>query len=372
MQPTEFSLDFLQPLALGSFRNWLTVRNLYKGVERPYRKRAFFTGLFSLITTPLRVYERARYARRVEETEIEKAPIFIVGHWRGGTTHLHNLLCQDQRFGYVTTLQTIAPDAFLTADQTLGPLLARILPPTRMMDNMAWTLHSPQEEEFALANLCPYSFYHHWSFPKYARQCFEQYALFKDVPVDVIQVWKHNYLSILKKATFNMHGKQLVLKNPTNTGRIPALLEMFPEAKFIHIYRSPYKILPSTRRLYTKTLPVTQMQGISSAEMEANILYFYSQILQKFFTDKHLIPSQNLVEVKFERLEATPLREMRRIYQNLSISDFDSVKPALKDYLQEKADYQKNQYTYTRETIEKVKRYWSFALRKWGYAPPSD
>jgi len=372
MQPSEFSLDFLQPLALGSFRNWRTVRKLYQGVEHPYRKRAFFTGLASLITTPLRVYERARYARLVEETKIEKSPIFIIGHWRGGTTHLHNLLCQDQRFGYVTTLQTIAPDAFLTADQTLGPLLARILPPTRMMDNMTWTLHSPQEEEFALANLCPYSFYHHWSFPKSARRCFEQYALFRDVPPAIIQSWKDNYLSILKKATYNMHGKQLVLKNPTNTGRIPVLLEMFPEAKFIHIYRSPYKILPSTKRLFAKTLPVTQLQEISSHEMEANILYFYRQILRKFFIDKDLIPAKNLVEVRFERLEAQPLRQMQRIYQRLSIPDFESVEAALKTYLQEKSDYQKNQYPNTRATIEKVKRYWSFTLRKWGYSPPSE
>ena len=43
------------------------------------------------------------WSRRIRETEIEQAPLFIIGHWRSGTTWLHELLALDERFTYPTT-----------------------------------------------------------------------------------------------------------------------------------------------------------------------------------------------------------------------------------------------------------------------------
>jgi hypothetical protein len=62
-------------------------------------------------------------------------------------------MTRDNNLGFVTTLQTLAPQAYLVGDITVKPLLARILPPTRLMDNMRWSMDSPQKEEFAIANM---------------------------------------------------------------------------------------------------------------------------------------------------------------------------------------------------------------------------
>ena len=42
-------------------------------------------------------------------------PLFVLGHWRNGTTLLHNLLTVDQRFAFPNNYQSLFPNSFLTA-----------------------------------------------------------------------------------------------------------------------------------------------------------------------------------------------------------------------------------------------------------------
>jgi hypothetical protein len=202
------------------------------GVSPVYRRRALFVTLTSFLTGPLRLYERARYVRSIKSTPMPEPPIFIIGHWRSGTTHLHNLMSQDTNFGCVTTFQAVAPEAFLAGQRIMRPLIDWLMPHKRPMDNMSLLIDGPVEEEWALANVSPYSFYHYWSFPRTARQHFEKYALFQDTPENVVRQWKESYTTLLRKATFKARGRQLLLKNPVNTGRIALLLDLFPDANF--------------------------------------------------------------------------------------------------------------------------------------------
>jgi hypothetical protein len=360
-------LNFLQPLVFGSFINVVGLM-IQNRVDEAFIPRAILVSLISFLTAPLRLLERLHYGWQVKRSRISDPPIFIIGHWRSGTTHLHNLLCQDENLIGVSTLQTIAPEMYFIGDKTIKSIAERILPPTRLMDNMAWSMDSPQEEEFAIANMSPYSFYHHWTFPRKARYYFEKYALFNEVPKKVIAKWKEIYVSILTKAGLHKGGKRLVIKNPTNTGRIKVLLELFPRAKFIHIYRDPYRVYLSTKHLYRRTLPITQLQEISDAETEDNILLFYKELMQRYLADKELIPPENLVEVKFETLEEKPLEELERIYKHLALPGFKEAKPVFQSYLDARADYQKNQYDgLDKDLIAKVNQHWGFAIETWGY-----
>ena len=97
-----------------------------------------------------------------------------------------------------------------------------------------------------------------------------------------------------------MGGRRLVLKNPANTGRIRALLNLFPDAKFIHIYRNPYDVFLSTVWLQRSVIPRSQVQDISPDTVEAHVLRFYIQLQQKYLAEKDLIPAGSLAEVRFE------------------------------------------------------------------------
>jgi len=358
------------PLALGSFRSWLRLLRDSNSIDREFWLRVLFVSLSTFLTSPLRLYERIRYDRVVKSTAIHPSPIFIVGHWRTGTTHLHNLICQDSNLDYVSTFQTIAPGFCLVGERTIKPLLAKMAKkahPTRLIDNIPLSFDAPQEEDFAVANMSPYSFLHLFTFPRQAPYFFERYALFDDLSEQTLAEWKEIYLTVLRKATFSTGGKRLVLKNPANSGRLSTLLELFPDAKFIHIYRNPYRVFLSMMWVYETVLPRSQVQKIGPKQAETCVLRFYSQLMQRFLADKALIPAGNLVEVRFEDLEAAPLDQLRRVYEGLNLPGFAEAEPAFRAYLTSVANYQKNQYELTDEVIAKVNRHWRFAFDEWGY-----
>lgn len=359
-----------QPLALGSFRNWLKLLWANGGVERKFLPRACFISAVSLATVPLRAYERMAYRGALKDLPLEKPPIFIIGHWRSGTTPLHQLLCRDPAMGYVSTFQTIAPEWFLTGNKCVKGLVARAVPRTRMMDNMSLSLDDPQEEEFAVAETTPYSFYHHWSFPKKARDYFEKFALFRNVPDSVVDYWKKVYTNVLRKATYNRRDKRLIIKNPLNSARIKLLLELFPDAKFVHIYRNPYVVFRSTRHFFQSVLAITQLQDIGPEELDENILWFYEQLMQKYLAEKDLIPAGNLSEIRFEDFETNPLAEVRRVYEELGLPGYADAQAAFRAHLASIEGYQKNRYEIDADTIRKVREHWRFAVDRWGYAPP--
>jgi hypothetical protein len=357
--------NFKQPLAFGSFRNWLRlVRD--NGVDRAYWQRALFVTLTSLATSPLRAYERLRYDEIVGAQRVT-APVFILGHWRSGTTHLHYLMTQDKAWGFIPTLQTIAPEILLSGARTIAPAVRARIPKKRMMDNVELALDGPQEEEFALANMSRHCCYHHFSFPRRARFYFDRYAIFKDTPPLHLQEWRRTYLAILCKASYLMGGRRLLIKNPVNTGRIAVLAELFPDARFIHIYRDPYRIFQSTCHLYRQVLRTVQLQALSEEELVANVLYFYKAIMERYLADRAALPADRLVEVRFEDLERAPLPELERIYTALALPGYVEAAPAFAAYVASQQHYQKNRYELQPEQIKLVNASWGFAFKAWGY-----
>ena len=354
-----------------SVRNWSKMVISNRSFSLRYFPRIFLVDFFSSIGIPFRVYERWRYDRLINKIQITKDPIFILGHWRSGTTHLHNLLCQDPQFGFVTMLEALFPNAFL-GNALFKSFMRLFLPNTRPMDNMEMGIDKAQEEEMALSNLFPYTFYNGFYFPKKLREFYYKYIRFENLPKKVQEKWIDIYNYLLRKTTWNMHGKQLILKNPANTGRIKFLLKMFPNAKFVHIYRNPYVVFASTKRFYQKTVDAFKLQRVSDEEIEGDILWIYKNMMKTYFKEREMIPKGNLIEIKFEDLEAQPLVELEKIYKQLKIDGFNKAIPSFCSYLDGLHNYRKNLYRFPQKMIEKVKSYWKFAIDKWRYDLPED
>jgi len=264
----------------------------------------------------------------------------------------------------------MAPGFSLVGKRTIKPLLAwivNLLYPTRMIDSIPLSMDMPQEGEYAVANLCPYSFLHMFSFPKQAEWFFERYVLFENLPEDEQVEWTNFYLQVLRKTSLMSNGAPLVLKNPAHSGRLPSILQIFPDAKFIHIIRNPYDVYLSMEQLYKVVLPRSQLQNINWDQVEANIINFYSRLMKKFLAEKDLIPTGSLVEVKFEDLETSPIETIHEIYQRLGLPEFEVAKSDIQTYSDSIDDYSKNQYTLTPEIIEKVNDNWGFVFDQWGY-----
>jgi hypothetical protein len=361
---------FEHPQALGSFRSWFKLLRQNPEIDPRFLPRILVVSLFSLLASPLRAYERLRYDALLERTPVHPAPLFIIGHWRTGTTHLQNLLCQDPNFSYISTFQAMTPGFCLTGNGPLEKVLGWItnrLYQTRLIDNIPLKMDTPQEEEYALANLIPYSFLHMFSFPRKAKEIFERYVLFKNLAPQELAEWERTYLQVLRKNSLLSDGNRPVLKNPAHSGRLSTVLRLFPQGKFIHLYRNPYHVFLSTRRLYQVVLPRSQLQRIDMAQVDAYILSFYTQLMHKFLADKALIPIENLLEVRYEDLGAAPLVQIERIYRVLDLPGFEQVQADIQKYLDSIAGYQKNEYVLTQEIIDKVNQHWAFAFDEWGY-----
>ena len=110
-----------------------------------------------------------------------RPPLFILGHWRSGTTLLHNLLALDEQFAYPNLYEVFFPHTFLCTEEYRAEQIAGLIPSTRLIDNVAQGLRMPNEDEFASSALSLCSPYMLWSFPRNTAH-YERYLTFRGVP----------------------------------------------------------------------------------------------------------------------------------------------------------------------------------------------
>jgi omega-hydroxy-beta-dihydromenaquinone-9 sulfotransferase len=348
--------------------NILRLMHYLIGIHPRYLLRLILIVISSLCSKPLRLWETIQYGQKIAKTGLDQPPIFIIGHWRSGTTHLHNILTQNLTFGYLSMYQAIVPECSLVGQTWLKKFLSGIVPEKRPMDNMLWPVDAPQEEEFSLAKMMPHAFYSSFLFPRKTKALFKKYVLMQGALPREIAEFKRIYYKILQIATLHAGGKRLILKNPVNTARVKLLLELFPDAQFIHIYRSPYDVFASARHLHHELMNITALQTISPQDAEETVLTLYEDMMQNFFKQRTLIPVHNLVEVRYEDLEQEPLKELQRIYESLHLPGYSEAEPAFRSYLDSQQSYRKNSNNLSVEDCKIVEQRWAFAFKELGYA----
>lgn len=353
----------LYGMALGE---WLRLLLKHRfAVDPPYLPRAAFMTFTSALTSVLRVYENRKYGPKVEGVKVRE-PLFILGHWRSGTTYLHNLLSADERFAYPNVWRALNPHTFLSTER-YSAIVKLASPKTRLIDNMDLGADVPFEDEFATCGtLC--SPFFGWVFPDWAKH-YDRYLTFRDVPEEEIARWKASLILFYKKLTWKF-GKPLVLKSPPHTARVRLLLEMFPDARFVHIYRDPYTVFQSTRRQTQVMESATRLQNPRSLDLDDRILDRYKTLYDAFFEEKPLIPEGRFYEVGFEELEKDPVAEVRKIYEHLGIPGFEAFEPALRRYVGSISSYRKNEYQELPAVLRKeILAAWKRSFDEWRYAP---
>jgi LPS sulfotransferase NodH len=163
-------------------------------------------------------------------------------------------------------------------------------------------------------------------------------------------------------------GRPLVLKSPPHTCRIRLLLEMFPDARFVHIHRDPYAVFRSTRGTIRTDKTLCLQEASDSPDPDARIIRRYRIMYDSFFEERHLIPEGRFHELSFEELERDPVGVVRRIYEHLDIHGFEEFEPSLKRYAGSVSGYRKNEFPELPETLrEKIAHAWERSFEEWGY-----
>ncbi|MDH6533940.1 sulfotransferase [Parabacteroides sp. 52] len=348
--------------------NWKSLQILTKGkeIDKGFKQKYYLTKSVCRLLSLLQPIENARY-RKLQDKPLEMDPLFILGHWRSGTTFVHNIFACDKHFGYNTTYQTVFPNIMLFGQPLFKKTTSWLMPDKRPTDSLELQVDLPQEEEFALSNMIPYTYYNFWFFPKQMMEYCDRYLLFDTIPEEERQIFKDTFLKLIKISLWNTNGTQFLSKNPPHTGRIRTLLEMFPNAKFVYLKRNPYTVFESTRSFFTNTIRPLRLQHTTDEELENNIVEVYRRLYYKYEDEKHLIPAGNLVEVKFEDFEADAFAMTESIYKQLDLTGFNESRDNIEKYLGKKKGYKKNQYKYEDRTVRIVEDNWDMALKDWGY-----
>lgn len=228
--------------------DWDTFKKITDGqwIGDEYKAKFRLTKAVCRLLSLLKPFEDRRYAK-LENQPLEMDPLFILGHWRSGTTFVHNVFACDKHFGYTTTYQTVFPNLMLWGQPFFKKNMSFLMPDHRPTDNMELKVDLPQEEEFALSNMMPYTYYNFWFFPQKMLEYCDKYLLFNTITEEERQIFMKAFLKLVKISLHNTGGTQYLSKNPPHTGRVKTLLEMFPNAKFIYLKRNPYTVFESTR-----------------------------------------------------------------------------------------------------------------------------
>lgn len=349
--------------------DWKTFKQITSGqlIGANYKGKYRLTKAICRLLSTLVPLQNSRYEKLLAGKKLEFDPLFILGHWRSGTTFVHNVFACDKHFGYTTTYQTVFPNLMLWGQPFFKKNMSFLMPDHRPTDNMELKVDLPQEEEFALSNMMPYTYYNFWYFPQRMLEYCDKYLLFNDITEEERQIFKDAFLKLVKISLYNTRGTQYLSKNPPHTGRVKTLVEMFPNAKFIYLKRNPYTVFESTRSFFTNTIKPLMLQPLSDEELTRNFTEVYRRLFYKFEEEKHLIPEGNLIEVKFEDFEKDAFGMTEEIYRRLDLPGFAESKAAIEAYLGKKKGYKKNHYKYEPETVKTVEENWGMALKAWKY-----
>ncbi len=331
---------------------------------------ALFITASTLLQSLMGCIEGLIYGSKIKKTTIQEPPIFILGHWRSGTTLLHELLGLDTRHTCPTNFQCFCPNNFLLTEKLYKPLVNRMAPKQRPQDNMAVELDLPQEDECALNAMGISLTYLHPAFPNNPRILSEAYDP-ELLPARKLRKWESTFLYFLKKITFSRPGR-LILKSPPHTFRIKTLLRLFPDAYFIHIVRNPYRVFQSTMNLWQSAARQYSLQDGKYNGLEEHVFALYDRMHAAFDENRSLIPPERFIELHYEELVKDPVRALQDVYTRFNLGEFETALPSIQKYLSDRTGYKTNTYPRDHELENKVYKRLHRIIDTYGYNPPSS
>jgi hypothetical protein len=331
-------------------------------------------SMLSTLNTALRWVQYGLHGRRIARTPLAQEPVFVVGHWRTGTTLLHELLVLDDQFACPDTVACFEPNHHVISAGFFNRYCAWMMPSKRPMDNVAAGWDKPQEDEFALVLLGQPSPYTDMAFPNRPPMFPGSLDLSGLTPPQLAR-WKQSLFRFLQSVTYrdmrergSDAPRRLVLKSPPHTARIPHLLDLFPDARFVHIVRDPYVVFPSTLNLWKSMGKKHALQTPRDGDrLREKVFADFRVVYDRLEEARPLVPPGRFHEVRYEDLIADPVGEMGKVYRGLELDGFEAARPRLEAYARGTRGYETNRYLLNEADREEVHRRWGDVVHRYGY-----
>lgn len=279
-----------------------------------------------VVLEPLAWLQALILGPRLQALQVPDDPVVIVGHWRSGTTFLHQLLAVDPQTATARNSFTVAPQVAVLLKPWLAPVLQRWMSHTRPIDAVPWSALDPQEDEIGLARLTPDTNMAGVAFPQHYPHHFHRCVLASTADFEQ-QLLRFTRLTWLHDGA----GKtRLLIKNSAHTARVALLLRMFPKARFVLLKRDPSASIRSLVQVKQSLAHLVGLQApLDEVVQVEETTAAHRALMHSFERSRSLIPPHQLVEVAYEDLIADPLAATERIYRELSLSDWHLAQPAI-------------------------------------------
>jgi hypothetical protein len=351
---------------VGCSRDVLRKLENYFSVDPAFRAKYRRSKVLNRVLSGLARFDRVRYRSMRDGASLNIPKVFIIGHWRSGTSFLHNLLCRVYPAAYTTTYQAIFPNNLFAFRGLIKFFMWVFLPRDRPTDAMKMHPDYPQEEELAIGHERFFSFYYWFYFPRHADFIANEFLYLEDPESDRSREFRRYYCDFIKRCYLNTHGEVFISKNPANTARIAVLAKLFPEARFIFLKRNPYETAQSSLIFFQSLLKGISLQEYEEKEVDRFVLENYRRLVQTYQDNKELIPSDHLIELSYEELIKNPAEVLSDLTHRLNL-DIQADLSKASDYLAESSNFPTREYHFSRTLLKAVNDQMGDLITKLGY-----
>ena len=250
------------------------------------------------------------------------------------------------------SFETISPvprpgfeDVLAGRKRDFRPTLAkRIMRVARLANPRTLSIHptgpfEPEEELGLLVNSM-YGMKHEaqWRVPTYGRWCER---------IDATPAYRH-MADLLRLIGWSQQVSEIrpwILKTPQHMLDLPALLEVFPDARIIFTHRDPKKIVGSAASLAWNQ---TAIYSDDVTPYEVGREWQRKSVLQveRMLAARSLVPAERRIDVGYDAMDRDWRGTMERIYAFLDL-DMGPAVPAMERYLDRARGLKRQPHTYS-------------------------
>ena len=300
-----------------------------------------------------RLWAQQWFARHPEILQRSlKRPVVIVGPMRSGTTRMHRLLASDRRFSHMRSFETISPVPRPDFEEVLAgkrkdfrPVLAaRIMKVARPANPRTLSIHptgpyEPEEELGLLVNSM-YGMKHEaqWRVPSYGRWC-------EGVDATPAYAQMANLLRLIGWSQQVSEIRPWILKTPQHMLDLPALLEVFPDARLIFTHRDPRSVVGSAASLaWNQT--IIYSDRVDPHEVGREWLHKSQLQVERMMAAREHIPAERMIDVQYEDMERDWRGTMERVYRFLGL-DAAPAWAGMEDYVERARALKRHPHRYS-------------------------
>lgn len=282
-----------------------------------------------------------------------KQPLFIIGHYRSGSTFLHRTLARDkQTFSSMRTFDIyFSPSislskiwrGFFRIDSLIGSPFQKFL--IHLQNNVAnkvkyhkVEIMGPEEDDGLLLYIW-YSIFVWFAYPALEFEdpypSMDTEAMSENDRKNVMTFYRN---CVKRHLYLNPQANHFLSKNPSFTPKINAIYEYFPEAKIIYLVRNPIDMISSKINWFS-----LGWHFFSSPKEKYPFTDFIIKLCRRWYDfPLKTLPdyaNDNYLIIKYDDLVAEPQRIIPEIYKHFNFDLNPEFEKELNQIIKKARDY---------------------------------